>query len=222
MSVYTAIPSYRGYDGWSLFTMAIIDFAKQMPDDWFIRITHGGQGTCRARNQMTRDMLDSNKYEWILYADDDEMWRYKAVEGMLHCKHPIVSGLVPRTQFPHHPPIGDFHKKDSKARNLLDFPWDKTFEVDWSGSGFLLVNRSVLEKMDDPWWEKVEAPEYMAEDLYFCKKMKEKLGIRVLVDPRAQVAHINGDNIVTMSDFKHALRMGNVWRWDEDPAYYPR
>lgn len=202
------------------FIMNTIGFVKSLPPRSFFHIKNVTQGPTRARNVMTRKGLKAGKFEYVLYMDDDELPEPGSVQELINMDELVVSGLVPRTNRPHHPPVGDFHPIDGYYRDLLDFPLDRPFKVDACGSGFLLVHRDIFDLIEFPWWEKIEHP-YMSEDINFCRKLNEN-GIRPTVNPLVRVGHLEGRHIFRISDFIEYKTSGTVYRWDRDPRYYPR
>lgn len=230
-SVYVGIPTYRGYRGWHKFALNLLELKDRLPFGSMIDMEEFGEGVCAARNSFTRKFLQGN-WTHILYMDDDELPNPDAVNQLMRLRKPVVTGLVPRCSFPHHPPIGDVFERDDATgayiiRNLVEFDWEEPFEVDWCGSGFLLVDRRVFSKLDevipenDPYWMKEYKPYYMSEDIRLSLMLREA-GIKVTVEPRCHVSHIRGGFVYTMQIFKNLLRQGEIWRWDEDHRYYPR
>lgn len=159
-------------------------------------------------------------WNWILYMDDDELPPTNAVKDLLKVGAPVMSGLVPRDGAPHHPPIGDFCK-DGLSRNLIDFPFKETFEVDWAGAGFLMVSRDVINDIyERPFWQKVTSP-YLSEDIRFSKLINAA-GYKITVVPWVQIPHMEGRHVYTIQDFRKYLMSGGIFRWSEDERYYPR
>jgi hypothetical protein len=66
-------------------------------------------------------------------------------------------------------------------------------EVAYTGMGFMLVKRGVLEKLDYPWFKPVgkrigDMVDFTMEDVGFCLRAKEQ-GLQVLIDPLVRVGH---------------------------------
>ena len=72
---------------------------------------------------------------------------------------------------------------------------DKTelLEVDYSGLGFLLIKKGVLESLEYPWFkprfiEIEDKEDFAMEDVSFCLDTKEK-GYQIFIDPTIRVGH---------------------------------
>jgi hypothetical protein len=70
-------------------------------------------------------------------------------------------------------------------------------EVDYSGFGFILIKKGIIEKMEYPWfrpqmteYEKdgIQIQDISMEDVAFCLKAKE-LGYKILIDTTIRVGH---------------------------------
>lgn len=79
-----------------------------------------------------------------------------------------------------------------------EFPLIK---ASYTGMGWMLVKRGVMEKLDYPWFEsetfrykkvvngkEIEIADFCSEDVAFCKKL-ERVGIPIYVDVKAIVGH---------------------------------
>jgi hypothetical protein len=91
--------------------------------------------------------------------------------------------------------------KDGKLVNLEDCP-SEPFEVDYAGTGFMLIKRRVYEALKDQ-TDSYEGPDgrvhafYMtpifrdgfeSEDYHFCRKAREA-GFKILMDPSIRLGH---------------------------------
>ena len=67
-------------------------------------------------------------------------------------------------------------------------------EVSYTGFGFLLMKRGVIERIEYPWFEPVvtefdeNIKDFASEDVSFCKKAN-KFGITIHIDPTVIVGH---------------------------------
>lgn len=91
--------------------------------------------------------------------------------------------------------------KDGKLVRLEDCP-KEPFEVDFAGTGFMVVKREVFEKLADTteWYEGPQGKTYAfyldpihnhgheSEDYHFCRKAREA-GFKVIGDPSIRLGH---------------------------------
>lgn len=121
----------------------------------------------------------------VLFIDDDMIVPPNGLMRLLSHKEPIVGGLYFGRQ-PPHLPIAYRHIKDNQWIPITKFGAGLQ-EVDAIGFGFILVERTVLEKMQRPWFE---FSDRMGEDMYFCEQAK-KLGYRILLDADIKCKHLS-------------------------------
>jgi hypothetical protein len=155
------------------------------------RITHGAGGTsvlfsgpriAHARNQLVGSFLKTDS-DWLLMLDTDMVFKPEDVDALFEVADkdtcPIVGGLyfaggLGGTMFPQMFLLPENPGED--MRRVLDYPESGLCSVDATGAGFLMVHRSVLEKMGElfkgpyPWF--VEGSVYgnvaFGEDWAFC------------------------------------------------------
>jgi len=59
--------------------------------------------------------------------------------------------------------------------DYIDIPFGKTFEVEYIGTGLMLIPRRVLERIERPWFhveDDAETLKVIPEDYYFCRKVR--------------------------------------------------
>lgn len=231
MSVYVAIPVYRSYDGWAKFTRNLLTMQTQLPSGSEIDFRDSFGGVSHQRNVLTERFLDRG-HDYILYLDDDIMPNTNpaikgaggktAIEWLLDAASRgawAVTALVPRCNPPHIPPMGHICP-DGKFRDLLDFPWDKSFEVDYAGSACLLVKREAILELRKPWFQMQFYP-FLSEDYYFTRKLRNT-GLSLFAEPRAWCIHVKGGKLYGITSFKRYLDRDDVNRWITDPRYSAR
>jgi hypothetical protein len=149
-----------------------------------------------ARNVAAKTMLDLGA-QWIFYYDSDVIPPKDALLRLLAHRQPFISGMYCRRSPPHGYPV--------MIRNgvgwVTDFVPGSVIEVDLVGAGCLLIHRSVLEKLPEhrlgkPWFDwrvdlqgLIPNGEALSEDFTLCKAVREKLGVRVLVDTSIKCRH---------------------------------
>jgi len=127
----------------------------------------------------------------VLWYDDDVRPAPDALLRALRHHHPLVAGAYMGKQ--HAVCIGDFVQDDAGrtvVRPVAPPGRGQVVEVDACGFGFLLMDARVLRRLARPWF--VYERDGMSEDYAFCRRVKEKLGLRVLVDGDVRLGHEMG------------------------------
>lgn len=81
--------------------------------------------------------------------------------------------------------------EDNKEYSIKNIKKNSLNEVDATGTGCLMIHRSVFEKMQKPYFEVFfdeEGIQKEGSDFYFCRKAKEK-EIKIYVDTRFAAVH---------------------------------
>lgn len=151
-----------------------------------------------ARNQL----VDQMRGDWLLQLDVDHQISPDLLVRLLHRMEEYSAEVVVgfyQERNPPHVPVLYKHVKDFYGA-IGEWESNEPFYVDAAGAGCLLVKRGVFERI---WNELHEKPfskiPGLSEDLSFFQRV-EKLGIKVLVDPRVQHPHLNV-HPVTLADF---------------------
>lgn len=198
-----------------LFDKKTMGYATQMGD---AMIYH-------ARNHLA-DIFMKSKSEYCLFWDDDVVppvgrpdWTKKHVPGVpsdypekflkinplarlkAHGKT-LIGGLYFGRRNPHYPICA---RSTETLQTMLSAPAEVILPVDWVGTGFLLIHRSVFEAIQKRFpelapkpnspnhWERVwgyfQPSEQQAEDVSFCLRAKAA-GHQPYVDLSTVVAHV--------------------------------
>ena len=151
-----------------------------------------------ARNQACMRFLESGA-EWLFSIDSDVIAPRDAIPRLISRGKPVISGIYARRS----PPVGiPVMIKD--GRWVTEYPANALIEVDVVGAGLLLIHRSVIERLPpiDPeigraWFSwRVDRQhllppgEGMSEDFCFCKQVRDKLKIPIVVDTSVVAAHV--------------------------------
>lgn len=143
-------------------------------------------------------------YDYIMWIDSDIVFNPDDFFSLLNHQSDIMSGLYIMSDNTHYATVPewdlDFFKKNGYFKFLTreDVQDRKeTFEVDYTGMGWMLVKKGVFESMKYPWFEPMwteitidgkEVREFASEDTSFCFRAREN-GYKVLVDPNVVVGH---------------------------------
>jgi len=175
--------------------------------DQMVQVANVGL-TTRSRNVVVKNFLDEVTTPWLLMIDSDERLPietfFKLVDAAHDKDRPIVSGLVFAAFFDNADnlravPTIYRMTTDKGLQPIDDYPIDTLMEVDATGTGCLLIHRSVLETMRDQatpnqgrdWAWFVEGAiegTYFGEDLLFSKRLKS-MGYKIHAHTGAILPH---------------------------------
>lgn len=178
--------------------------------DGFIAVSSGANIT-NARNEIVVAFLDKCEADWLLFIDTDMVFNgqnglagFDLVDRLVEAAHPEKRPIVGALCFSlNHdgqmllakPTIYGF-SEDRKVVRFEDYPRDQLAQVEATGTGCLLIHRSVLQairarKFDPayPWFEETAFGSVpCGEDITFCVRAGS-LGFPIFVDTRIKVGH---------------------------------
>ena len=146
----------------------------------------------QARNGLVRLAKESNMTH-IFFMDTDQTFLPETVRLMIECfegneEVKAVTGLYTWKKAPFMPHIyGDLVK--GKFHGAAQFPLNELFEVQAAGTGILMIDLSVFEEEDYPWFKfefNDDGSFKIGEDLYFFKKLRPL----TICDPRNRSEHL--------------------------------
>ena len=168
---------------------------KGIPHEWnFI----GNESLItRGRDTLAADFLRSD-FERLLFIDSDISYRVADIIRLWNLDADIAVGAY-RVKKP-----DSFLTvwKDGKLTDINTFT--EPFEVDFAGTGFMMIKREVFEKLknEEIRYENGDPPKDVwgffqdpiltnwkaSEDYYFCEKAREA-GFKIICDPAIRVSH---------------------------------
>lgn len=169
-------------------------------------IVAGGPRLHVMRDLMVRTFLTETDAEWLCSLDVDHRWEPDAIHRLLASAdpvaRPIVGGLcfgTGRSGGRLFPTIFTTDPATGERGPLFDYPRDALVECASTGFAFLLVHRSVFERMDaafnpdgtdlQPWFPDGQVGDDMVEcDLAFCMRARA-IGIPVHVNTSVEAPH---------------------------------
>ena len=193
----------------AMLAIDLIHIAKERNGHFDHMVQVGNIGlTTRSRNVVVKTFLEQTDAEWLLMIDSDERLSLEAWHKLLDAAHdkdrPIVSGLVFAAFFDGEDslrPVPTIYRMDpEKGLEAIDgYPIDELIEVDATGTGCLLIHRSVLLDMqkqatsnqgkDWAWFvEGAIDGTYFGEDLLFSKRLKS-MGYKIFAHTGAILPH---------------------------------
>ena len=170
---------------------------------------HSGANITRARNSVVTKFLDQTDSEWLWMVDSDMRWQPEALEQLLAVadkdERPFIGGLCFGQKAPAEDPslpmapFPTLFFVDGEGGTYMswEYPEDSLYEVDATGAAFVLVHRTVLEKIRAKY--KDQAPfvwfaeelfngKHFSEDIVFCLRAKS-VGVPVFVHTGIKVGH---------------------------------
>lgn len=184
------------------------------------------------RNELVYWFLnDPRQAEWLLFLDNDMVFPSELGVQLSKWRKPVVGGLYFQSGPPHDPIVFDQGQlRDNKwgvptqyynplRDQVFDFlemnrvpfiPYpmiltnptgDPLLSCGGVGTGALMIHRSVLEQMRPPWFI-YKGDE--GEDLLFCQRVREELGLPVYVDMSTMCGHLTLET-KTQADFRQTF-----------------
>jgi len=167
----------------------------------------------QSRNLVVKAFLDDTDAEWLLWIDTDMGWRPDALERLLAAADPVKAPMVGGLCFGLWPTGYDgmgglrFDVRPTLFRiatrvkdgapvysPMPSYPDDTVVEVHATGSAFVLIHRTVFEKVraehGDRWYDQIVDGdgETMGEDISFCLRVGA-LGLPMFVDTGTPTSH---------------------------------
>lgn len=151
----------------------------------------------RARNEMTASFLATD-YRYMMWLDADIEFAPEDVAALWNLQVDVAVGVCPMKK-----PDQCWYAawKDGALVKDLD-RLDGPIEVDYAGTGFMLIGRACIEKMAAV-SESYEGPNgrvpclyntpvhndgFESEDYHFCRRWREQGG-KIVMDPSVRLTH---------------------------------
>jgi hypothetical protein len=142
-------------------------------------------------------------YDYIMWLDSDMVYNPQQFQKLLNHQEDVVSGLY-AYEGGEGFTCGKLDEKYFKEKGIMECYTPENIkeaklndkgllEVDYTGMGFLLIKKGILEKLTYPWfkphWFKIDKyQDFSMEDVSLCMDIKEK-GHKIFVDPSVRVGH---------------------------------
>jgi len=193
--IFFALPMYGGFCMSPFFKscMELKEAIIDIPHEFSLLTNESA--VHRARNQLAKTFMESN-HERLMFIDSDIEFESDAIGRLWAMDADIAVGLYPMKK------IGAPKAAWVDGKLIKKLP-KAPFEVDYAGTGFMMIKRHVFEKMKP--FLKVEQTEQgervryfhfdnvmdgveISEDYEFCRLAKE-LGFKVVADPAIKLKH---------------------------------
>lgn len=203
--VHIAMPCYGGMVTESGMTslVAWARYAAEHSIKWSLETMIGESLVTRARNILVaRYLVDQPQATHLMFIDADIGWHPAHLLALIDAQKPVVGGLYPLKTLPLQWCVNGIPGAQVE-NNLL--------EVSRTGTGFLLIERSVFTQLNahpavkqfandigvDTAYDRelrtyfdtaVRDARYMSEDWEFCERWRELSG-KIYIDQRVQLNH---------------------------------
>lgn len=206
--ILVAIPLERTISHASLVFHRFMEIAAQGP----ALLKQDYTRTDLARNRFAMKLLQS-QYTHVLMLDIDHIHPADIVQRlarwpMMNPEIQVVGGLNFRRSEPYEPCAFLTDEKTGTVNALAS--WGPGLaEVDYLGTGSMLIAREVFEKIEPPWFFNVYgveanwADEWPGEDIGFSEKCK-KAGVKMYVDTTTTSPHVS-ERLITEQTFRAYL-----------------
>ena len=203
--VHICMPCYGGQLTESCFMSYIkwANTARQLGIDWTMETMTNESLISRARNTLTAKFLSNPDSTHLMFIDADIGWEPWHLLVMLNRDVDVIGGLYPMKSLPVKWCVNGFEGAEEGPDGLQ--------EVTKTGTGFLLMKRSVFEKLNahpavKPFNSDIGLPpelnvymktyfdtavrenRYYSEDWTFCENWRD-IGGKVWVDKRVLLRH---------------------------------
>lgn len=142
-----------------------------------------------AREQAA-EMAIKEGYDALLFLDDDMVFDPNIIDVLTEASAPVVSAPCFKRCYPYDPCF--YEKLEVDGNRIIAHPFDfrempqKPFPAVSAGTACMLIRTEVFKKLTKPYF--LPLP-YAGEDLTFCMRLG-KIGIGVLIQPKARVGHL--------------------------------
>jgi hypothetical protein len=204
--VHICMPCYGGQLTESTFMSYIkwANTARQLQIDWTLETMTNESLICRARNTLTAKFLMTEASTHLMFIDADIGWEPWHLLALLNHDVDVVGGLYPMKTLPVKWCVNGLANSDMQSQSGL-------VEVSKTGTGFMLIKRSVFEKLNEHsevvqfnndvgldadinqhlrtyFTTVVRDNRYYSEDWTFCENWRD-LGGQVFIDRRVLLKH---------------------------------
>lgn len=139
-----------------------------------------GADVARNRNKIVKRAIDDG-FTHVLFIDSDMLFDKDILTRMLNANEDILGVVYNKRMLPVVPlfkPIDEFEEIPNYR-----------FEVEWVGTGVMLIKTEVFKTIGEPCFMFQYTDEYVGEDIYFCRKAREA-GYQIMIDPKITVKHL--------------------------------
>ena len=140
-------------------------------------------------------------YDYLMWIDSDMVFAPEQFKALLDMNKDIASGIYKMADQAQYATVEKYNTQEYKDNGKFTFLNDEllankpdTFPVEYTGFGWMLIKKGVIESMEYPWFR----PEWMnfgngiedftSEDVGFCINAKKK-GYKIYVNKKVHIGH---------------------------------
>jgi len=140
-------------------------------------------------------------YDYLMWIDSDMVFTPEQFKALLDMNKDIASGIYKMADQAQYATVEKYNTQEYKDNGKFTFLNDEllankpdTFPVEYTGFGWMLIKKGVIESMEYPWFR----PEWMnfgngiedftSEDVVFCINAKKK-GYKIYVNKKVHIGH---------------------------------
>jgi len=178
----------------------------QKPSEYVLLIPQFAHGPfsgniADARNSLV-EQAQNEGAKYLLMLDTDQIYPPETLMKLMSNEVDVCGVRVHRRWMPFDPIFmrGDIGKYESVPDKEM-YSGD-LIDVDATGSGCLLFDMNVFDKVEYPWFKlDIQDGKPVGEDIYFCSKAR-KAGVRICVDTAIEVGHLT---TIEVNRFLHQI-----------------
>jgi hypothetical protein len=166
---------------WTQSVIAFMHLGPSMPPGTAMMIGDFSSSPAASRNHLIESFLTQPSLEWICFIDSDMTPKPATVVRLLSHNVDVVGALC-------------FERGEPFTACFAPLPGKEIYndtvglaEVDFAGTGCMLVRRRVIEALQYPYFEHTVPG--TGEDVLFCRKARQ-LGFKVYLDCDLCVGHM--------------------------------
>jgi len=175
---------------------SLLDLVARGGYEFEIIVADRGFTTSENRIYIMSKALETN-CNYLLFVDDDMVFPPDTLDHLMAHKKEVVGVDSKSRKLPLHTTVVmpiEAYDLDGEIKEP-EMP-KELFKARFVGTGVMLIDLSIIEKLDKPWFD-VETFEFgmikKGEDAYFCDKV-QAVGLDVWCDPTIPIGHI-GDYV---------------------------
>ena len=217
LSIVLCIPGNQFSSVFNRCLLSTVDFfysnnIKYSYSNQYSSVVHFARSMCLGadlRRGIHQKPFDGKvQYTHLLWIDSDSVWTPQNLVDLLGRNVDVVAGHYLLHDQSGYATVSlkdwdlDYYKKNGKFKYLTDDDIKRETEKDknalietaYTGFGFLLMKKGVMESLDYPWFISMaldagdEVADITSEDVSCCLRLREK-GYKVWVDPKVRIGH---------------------------------
>lgn len=142
------------------------------------------------------------KYDYIMWIDSDMVFHPSHLEQLLELNTDVATGIYKTADQETYATVEKWDTEQYKKEGKFHFltPDDvrryraSVIEVDYSGMGWMLMKKGVVENLKYPWFAPVwidvgnNMKEFSSEDVAFCQRIREA-GYKIMANTNVVIGH---------------------------------